>query len=62
MPATLEQLRAVLAAADALLCARANQMVTSQEWEDLERAVSACMPTPGRAPSVEGDDTGDGVN
>lgn len=41
---TPEQLTAVLDAADALLCARANQMVTCVEWEDLERAVAACRP------------------
>lgn len=46
MPTNLtpEQLTAVLDAADAFLCARANQMVTCVEWEDLERAVAACRP------------------
>lgn len=36
----LPQLRAVFDAADALLTAREAQMVTRQEWEDLDRAVA----------------------
>jgi len=32
----------LLAAARALLAARADEMVTADEWEALERAVAAC--------------------
>ncbi len=37
----LSQLRAVFDAADALLAAREAQMVTRQEWDDLNHAVTA---------------------
>ncbi len=62
MPATPTQLQAVLIAADALLCARADQMVTSHEWENLERAVSACSPEQPPAPSSADDEPNRGVN
>ena len=38
--ATHEQLGAVLAAAEALLSARADEMVTVEEWAGLARAVA----------------------
>ncbi|WP_396453244.1 hypothetical protein [Actinomadura sp.] len=38
--ATHDQLKAVLAAAEALLSARADEMVTVEEWASLARAVA----------------------
>ena len=42
MTATASQLTAVLAAADRLLRARLDGMVTVDEWAELARAVGAC--------------------
>ena len=42
MQATPTQLEAVLTAANYLLGARQDQMVTVEEWADLARAVAAC--------------------
>ncbi len=42
MAATPAQLEAVRAAAERLLAARADQMVTADEWDALERALNAC--------------------
>lgn len=42
MAATPAQLEAVRAAAERLLAARADQMVTPEEWAALEQAVAAC--------------------
>ncbi len=42
MQATHAQLEAVLAAANHLLGARQDQMLTVEEWADLARAVAAC--------------------
>ena len=43
MQATHAQLEAVLAAANHLLGARQDQMLTVEEWADLARSVAACM-------------------
>ncbi|CAG0957494.1 hypothetical protein PHYC_00546 [Phycisphaerales bacterium] len=43
MQATHAQLEAVLAAANHLLGARQDQMLTLEEWTDLARAVAACQ-------------------
>ncbi len=42
----------LLAAAEALLAARANQMVTAVEWRELREAVEACggLADPGSEP------------
>ena len=42
MPGTHAQLEAVFTAANYLLGARQDQMVTVEEWADLARAVAAC--------------------
>lgn len=42
MTATQAQLQAVLAAAEYLLGARQDQMLTVEEWAALARAVAAC--------------------
>ncbi len=42
MPATQTQLESVLDAAERLLGARQDQMVTVEEWANLARAVAAC--------------------
>jgi len=42
MPGTHAQLEAVFIAANYLLGARQDQMVTVEEWADLARAVAAC--------------------
>ena len=42
MPPTTQQLEAVLSAADAVLGARQDQMLTVEEWANLARAVAAC--------------------
>lgn len=42
MKATPTQLEAVLTAANYLLGARQDQMVTVEEWADLARAVAVC--------------------
>ncbi|MGD9791176.1 MAG: hypothetical protein AB7Q00_09050 [Phycisphaerales bacterium] len=42
MEATHAQLEAVLAAANHLLGARQDQMLTVEEWADLARTVAAC--------------------
>ena len=41
-----DALRAVLIAAEALIAARENQMVTSDEWDALEHAVAECTQPP----------------
>ncbi|MDY7110220.1 MAG: hypothetical protein SYC29_16440 [Planctomycetota bacterium] len=41
-----DALRAVLIAAEALLAARENQMVTSEEWDALEHAVAEATQPP----------------
>jgi hypothetical protein len=43
MPRDLKHLEAVLAAADNLLAARSDQMLTSEEWLALDRAVAAAF-------------------
>jgi hypothetical protein len=40
--ATIDQLKAVLNAAEYLLGARQDRMLTLDEWADLARAVAAC--------------------
>ena len=42
MPPTTEQLLAVLHAASTLLERRADQMLTNEEWDALDRAVANC--------------------
>jgi hypothetical protein len=43
MPATTQQLEAVLEAAKYLLGARQDQMLTVEEWLHLARAVAQCI-------------------
>lgn len=42
----IDALRAVLDAAEAVLAARENQMLTSEEWDALEHAVAAATQPP----------------
>ena len=53
MPETLANLEAVLKAAEALLEAREDQMVTAVEWDALRSAAAAC-----RDPRPDGETPG----
>jgi len=46
-------LREVLSAAEAVLAARENQMLTSEEWDALEHAVAAATQPPAGTPRDE---------
>lgn len=42
----MDRLRAVLEAAESLLAAREDQMLTTDEWDAIEHAVAACREPP----------------
>lgn len=62
MRPTTAQLHAVLLAAQRVLAARADQMLTSEEWDALAKAVAGCEePVPRAAAAAESFRVEDGV-
>ncbi|MGE3110139.1 MAG: hypothetical protein AB7G11_17590 [Phycisphaerales bacterium] len=53
MPASIQQLEAILDAARLVLERRADQMLTAKEWDALEAAVGACEANPSDSESPE---------